>query len=222
MTHSSTDAVHFNRRTMLTAGAASMLLAGCSGGLLGPSQDPLQIYVLRPQFRKLDDVAAVSWQLSVAQPDVAQSLQTPRIALQRGDTMDFYANAQWSDSTPQLLQSLLVEAFETSGCITGVAPQTAGLRGDVVLEAEVRSFQANYQDESGAPDVSVAIVARLLTTERGAVVATLVSSHDVRAAQNNVPAVVRAFDEATGQALEEIVRWTLKAVPQSGVLPKRA
>jgi cholesterol transport system auxiliary component len=211
MTTASMQATAFSRRGILIAGTSSILLAGCGGGLLSPSQDPLQIYLLKPSLKKFDDIPPVSWQLSVAQPDVAQSLQTSRISLQRGQTMDFYANAEWTDPTAQLLQSLLVEAFETSGGLKGVAPESEGLHADMVLETEVRSFQATYQDENGAPDAVVTISARLLAAGRGEVVGTLISTHETRAAQNSVPAVVQAFGDATGQVLEEIVRWTLKS-----------
>jgi len=217
MTRPYCNTIALSRRGILVVGSASFLLAGCGGSsLIGPTQDPLQIYVLRPQLEKLKGLPAVAWQLTVAPPDAAQSLQTTRIALQRGQTMDFYANAQWTDSMPQLLQSLLVEAFETSGSIKGVAPESAGVHGDMVLETEIRSFQANYEDQAGAPDIVVTIVARLLTAGSREVVGTLISSHDARAAQNTVPSVVQAFDEATGQTLEEIVSWVLRTEPRAG------
>jgi cholesterol transport system auxiliary component len=223
MTRPFRSTIPLSRRGVLVIGSASLLLAGCGGSsLIGPSQEPLQIYVLKPPLRKLDNIPAVGLQLTIEPPDAAQSLQTTRIALQRGQTMDFYANAQWTDAVPQLLQSLLVEAFETSGSIKGVAPESTGVRGDMVLETEIRSFQANYEDQTGAPDVVVTIVARLLTAGKRDVVGTFISSHDARATQNTVPSVVEAFDEATGQTLEEIVGWALKTAPRAGASPRRS
>jgi len=223
MTRPSFKTAGLSRRGILAVGSASIFLAGCGGSsLIGPSQDPLQIYVLQPPLQRLDGAPSVAWQLTVSPPDAAQSLQTTRIALQRGETMDFYANAQWTDSVPQLLQSLLVQAFEKSGSIKGVAPESAGVHGDMVLETEIRSFQANYEDQAGAPDVVVTIVARLLTAGSREVVGTLVSSHDARAAQNTVPSVIQAFDSATGQTLEEIVAWALKAAPRTVAAARHA
>ncbi|HEY5047118.1 MAG TPA: ABC-type transport auxiliary lipoprotein family protein [Rhizomicrobium sp.] len=216
MTHSPIVAAAFSRRAVLAAGAASGLLAGCGGNLIGPSQEPPQIYVLKPQLTPLDTLPSVAWQLSVAQPEAPQALETVRIALQRGQTMDYYANAQWTDPTPRLLQSLLIEAFESSGCIRGVAPEAAGVRADYVLETEIRSFEAQYQAENGAPDINVHIVARLVTAGRGEVVGTFEAGNHAPAAQNTVPAVVQAFGEATGQTLEDIVRWSLKAGAEKG------
>jgi cholesterol transport system auxiliary component len=206
---------------VFAAVAAALVLAGCGGSLLGPSEPPPQIYILKPEFRPIDDAPSVGWQLSIAEPDTAQTLQTARIALQRGQTMDYYADAQWTDSTPRLLQSLVVQAFETSGRVRGIAPESAGARADYVLETETRSFQAQYPADNGVPSVVVTIVARLVTAGHGDVIGTFETSHDAQAAQNTVPAVVQAFDAATSQSLEDIVEWTLK-VPPRKVAPPRA
>ncbi|MGD0190576.1 MAG: ABC-type transport auxiliary lipoprotein family protein [Rhizomicrobium sp.] len=196
------------RRVLCVAGTSSLLLAGCGGGLISPSQAPLQIYVLNPAVRRLDG-PQISWQLAVGRPEVTESLQSERIALLRGNTLDYFANAEWSDPTARLLQTLLVEAFETSGRISGVAAESAGVRADYSLETEVRNFEAHYVDENGAPDVVVAIVAKLLD-QKGNVLGTLESRHDARATQNTVSTVVTAFERATGDAVEEIAAWALE------------
>jgi cholesterol transport system auxiliary component len=202
-----------SRRTLCVTGTASLLLAGCGGGLISPSQAPLQIYVLNPAVRRLDG-PQITWQLAVGHPEVAESLQTERIALQRGNTFDYFANAEWSDPTSRLLQTLLVEAFETSGRISGVAAESAGVRADYSLETEIRNFEAHYQDENGAPDVVVAVVAKLLN-QKGDVLGTLDSRHDAKATQNTVSSVVSAFERASGDMVEEIAGWALE-------LPARA
>jgi cholesterol transport system auxiliary component len=206
------------RRRLLVVSVAALILSACGGGLLGPSQEPPKIYVLQPQLRALDDAPARTWQLAIAQPDAAQTFQTARIALQRGQTMDYYADVEWTDSTPHLLQSLLVQAFETSGRIRGVAPESAGVHADYVLETEIRSFEARYQGDNGPPTAVVSVVARLVSAGRGEVVGTFQVSHEAQAAQNSVPAAVEAFDQATSQTLEDIAGWTLKTAPQNGAL----
>jgi cholesterol transport system auxiliary component len=197
-----------SRRALVLIATASLALAGCG---IGPTNPPAQIYVLDPDFTALPDAPKVDWGLAVARPDVADVHDTERLALQRGQTMDYYADAQWTDSAPRLLQSLLVEAFEKSGRIGAVARDSGGVRGDYILTGEVRHFEAQYDSGNAAPNVVVDIEAKLLTLPRRDVVATLDSTHQVRAAQNSVPAVVAAFNQATGAALEEIAAWTLRA-----------
>src|ERR1700733_4710411 len=115
------------RRSLLLAAAATLALAGC-GSLLGPSNPPAQIYRLQPDFPPSGaEGPPDSWQLAVSAPDVSRTLETDRIALLRGARMDYYADAQWNDSVPRLVQQLLVEAFEKSGRIPAVARESGGL-----------------------------------------------------------------------------------------------
>jgi cholesterol transport system auxiliary component len=185
------------------------VLAGCSG-IIGPSGPPAQIYVLQPQLSALSDAPKVSWQLVIGEPSTSESLDTLRIALIRGQGLDYYANAQWTDSMPHLFQNLLVQAFETSGKIAAVAGSTEGVRADYVLGTEIRSFEAHYATENGAPTIVVDVVARLMGIDLRVVIATLFSHHEAPAARNDIPSVVSAFDQAVGATLEDIAAWTLR------------
>jgi cholesterol transport system auxiliary component len=196
------------RRSLFAGSTAILTLGGC-GSLLGPSGPPPQIYRLQPDFPTFAPGPSVSWQLAVARPVAAQALETDRIALLRGAAMDYYAAAQWNDSVPRLVQSLLVEAFERSGRILAVARESEGVRADYTLETEIRDFDAQYTTENGAPTIVVDLMARLLGAQ-GAVVA----SHDVRQSQaasaNSVVSVVQTFDQALGAALGLLVTWSLQ------------
>jgi cholesterol transport system auxiliary component len=192
-----------------------LLLAGC-GSLLGPSNPPPQIYVLKPPLAVLADAPAVSWQLAVSRPEMAQMLDTDRIALVRGAIMDYYADAQWTDASSRLLQGLLIEAFAKSGKILGVGRDTGEVRADYVLQTQVRDFEAQYQGGNGVPTVSIVISAQLTAARTREVVASFEATRDVPAAQNTVPAVVETFDAATSAALEDIARWALRTPPAAG------
>ncbi|MGH6871944.1 MAG: ABC-type transport auxiliary lipoprotein family protein [Rhizomicrobium sp.] len=195
------------RRALLVSTAATVLLAGC-GSLLSPSNPPAQIYVLDPGFSALPG-AAVDWALVIGQTDVPNVYDTERLALKRNETMDYYANTQWTDSTPRMLQSLMVEAFEKSGRIKAVARDSGGVRGDYVLTSELRHFEALYDQGDGAPQVNVNIVVKLLALPRRDVLATHDAFQRVRATANSVPAVVQAFNQATGATIADIVQWAL-------------
>ncbi|HTT83662.1 MAG TPA: ABC-type transport auxiliary lipoprotein family protein [Rhizomicrobium sp.] len=198
-----------SRRLFLPASVALLALAGC-GSLIGPSGPPPQIYRLAPEFPAPAGGAPVSWQLAVGRPNTTQTLDTERIALTRGTMMDYYANAQWNDTAPRLLQSLLVEAFERSGRIAAVAPESEGLHADYLLLTELRDFDAQYDSANGAPLVVVDIAAKLADS-RGKVVAAREVHQTARASQNSVAAVVDAFDQATAAALTDLVTWTLQS-----------
>jgi len=196
------------RSALLAAAPLVLLLAGC-GSLLGPSNPPPQIYVLNPAFAPVD-APTVNWQLSVVRPDAADVYDTERIAIQRDGIMDYYADAQWTDETEPLIQRMIVRGFEKSGHIAAVARERDGLHADDLLQIEVQNFVARYDDDNGAPTADVELVAKLMTADRHTVIATLDSHHEAHAAANSIAAAVAAFNVATGQAIDEIVGWTLK------------
>jgi cholesterol transport system auxiliary component len=208
-----------SRRAFLLIGSASFVLAGCG---IGPTNAPAQIYVLDPDFGASPDAPRVDWGLAIAHSDVADVYDTERLALERGQTMDYFADAQWTDATPRLLQSLLVEAFEKSGKIGAVARDGGGLSSDYILTTEIRHFEAQYDSGNAAPNIVVNIEAKLLTLPHRDVVATRDIRHEARAAQNSVPAVVAAFNQATGAVLEEIVVWALRAPGSSSTVTPSA
>ncbi len=197
-----------SRRALLMAAPATLVLAGC-GGLIGPSSAPPQIYMLEPHFGPVD-APNVNWQLSVTRPDAADVYDTERLVIERGQIMDYYADAQWADQTETLLQRLIVEAFEKSGRIAAVARDREGLHADVLLQVEVRNFLARYDSDSGAPTILVELVAKLVTPQARMVIATLDARHEEAATANSIAAAVVAFNSAIGAALEEIVAWTLR------------
>lgn len=195
------------RRAVFVASSA-VLLTAC-GGLLGPQEAPPQMYVLHPQFAALPNVPPTQWQIDVAPPATSDVLDTKRIALTRGLTMDYYAGAAWTDQAPDLLQDLIIEAFEKSGKIKAVGRPSGGVRGDLLLTTNVGDFSAHYAAENGIPTIVVDIVAKLITATHHDVVATHEARREVVASANSVPAVVQAFNDATGQAIEDIVGWAL-------------
>lgn len=195
---------------ILTPIAAALIFALAACSSLGPPPAP-QLYVLAPQLGAIADAPQVSWQLVVAEPDAPESINSSRIALTRGVTLDYFANAAWADRVPALIQSALVDAFDKSGKIAAAGRDTEGVRGDYRLETVLRDFSAHYGGENGNPTITVRIVAKLIKNRE--IVATLDSVHTEQAGANSVPAVVEAFDTALSASLEEIAGWALKSAP---------
>ena len=196
------------RRAALVT-ASALLLAAC-GSLIGPSEPPPQLYILHPALGAIGDAAQIDAQITVSPPVVSDVLDTKRIALKRGQTMDYYANSAWTDQTPDLLQGLLVEALEQSGKAKAVGRVSSGVRPDYILVTEVHDFAAHYDGEA-APKIVVDVVAKLVTATRHDVVGTYDAHREAQASANSVPAVVDAFNEASGAALEDIAGFALNS-----------
>ena len=210
-----------SRRAVLLGGAAFVLTA-CSD-LIGPTQVPKQLYPLQPTGGAATTGPKVDFSLAVGTTTDSQHLDSARIALIQADgSIDYYANSEWTDHLPVLVQNALVEAFEESGRIDAVASDTAGFHADYFLEAEVRDFQAHYSVPDGIPTVRVRIEAKLAPTRGREIMSGLNSVHEITASANSVPEVVRAFDTALGQVYSEIVNWALAAPGRAALEPAPA
>lgn len=190
------------------AGGAVLALTGCSS-LLGVTP-PGKLYQLTAPRNFATGLPHVSAQLLIDLPQASAGIDTDRIALSRSPlSLDYFADAQWTDRLPELIQNLLVAAFENSGAITAVGSNSAGLRTDFALRSEIRHFEAVYDTPNGPPRVWVEIVTRLAAMRQRAIVAEGRFEQRALAAANDVPAIVAAFNAANQTVLRDIVVWTV-------------
>lgn len=203
-------------RRMLLIGGGAIVLAGCSD-LIGPTSAPQQLYSLRPNGGSYTAGPKVPWSLAILTTTISDHLDSSRIALTQSDnSVDYYAGCAWTDHLPRLVQNTLVEAFENSGRIAAVSADSEGFHADYLLQAQIRAFEARYVAPDGIPTVWVRVESKLAPTRGREIVASQNSVHQVQASANSVPAVVRAFGDAMGAVLSDIVNWTLSAPPPPG------
>lgn len=198
--------------------AAIIILAGtasCAGNILpGAFTDPAPIYVLSPKSTFPDDLPKVDWQLTIDVPVADAGLNSRRIAVRQSQySMDYFARANWIDSAPIMVQTLLVESFENTAKIISVGRQSVTLRPDYSLLTELREFQAEYFGP-GAPRVRVRLNAKLVKMPQRVIIATSNFEAVESSAKRDLPSVVRSFDEALGKVLKRLVTWTLRNAPK--------
>jgi cholesterol transport system auxiliary component len=197
-------------RTVLSGavGAAILTLSGCVD--LPGMGTPARLYMLSPKSSFAGDLPDVKWQLVVELPTAPSGLATPNIALTHDPIqLQYYADAKWAERAPQMVQTLIVESFENSGKIIAVGRQAIGLRSDFNLKSDLREFQAEYRQGSGAPIAHVRINAKLIKQPRRQIIASQAFEANVEAASGSMGDIVRAFDESLGKVLRRIVEWTL-------------
>ena len=196
-------------RRMVIA-ALALAPAGCTS-LLPAGAAPPKLYTLTPASDFPPEGRRVAWQLLVDVPASAVALDTDRIALSRGaTTIDYFADAAWTDRAPLLVQSLLVQSFENSGRITAIARESLALRADYILRPELRHFEAEYGGGS-APSAHVQIGAKLVKMPERNIVAQQRVDTAAPARENQVPAIVEAFNTALHEAMRKLVDWALDA-----------
>jgi len=207
---SGTRLAFITRREAILAGAAP-LIAGCGGIQLLPTPMQPQLYVLRPDIMPPAGMP-VRWRLTVGTPDASASLDTERIALSRtATTMDYFANAAWTDRVPAMIQRLLLQTFDASNRIVAVSRDTSGVENDYLLETEIRDFEARYDTPDVAPQIIVTIQARLARMPQREIVAGVNVRQQAQATANVLDSIVLAFNQATGAAVSQVANWTLNA-----------
>jgi cholesterol transport system auxiliary component len=188
----------------LALAAAVLLLTAC-GGILPVPKAPSNLYNLSPKSNFDPGLPRVEWQLVIEEP---VGLDTARIAVRPSPLeLGYFGDIRWTERAPKMVQTLLVESFENSGTIVAVGRQAIGLRADFSLKTEIREFQV---EDFGGGKIRVRINAKLIRQPRQ----IIVRSASFEAAVDDPPTEsmedsIRAWDEAMGTVLRDIVEWTI-------------
>src|SRR5262249_1641655 len=143
-------------------------------------------------------------------PLTPAGLDTSRIALTRSAvSIDYFADSEWTERAPLLVQTALLQSFENSRAINGIDRESVGLRADFILKTELRHFEAVYDSPHEPPEIWVAINVRLVNPTTRDIIALASFERRERASANEIPSIVSAFDEALGGVMKEIVVWTV-------------
>jgi len=192
----------------LVLAALALAPAGCSG-LLSSSKPPPQLYTLTPASDFPPGGGRITWQLLVDVPVSTAALDSDHIALSRSPTtVDYFADAAWTDRAPLMLQSLIVQSFENSGRITAIGRESLALRADYVLRPELRHFEADYTGGS-VPSAHLQISAKLVKAVDRIIVGQQLFDAVVPAKANVIPDIVDAFNVALHQSARQMVDWAL-------------
>jgi cholesterol transport system auxiliary component len=183
-----------------------LALAACSSLLPQPAPPP-PLYRLNPATQ-FTPGPTVPLQLVVDRPLAEAALDTTRIALTRSPTtLDYFADAAWTDHLSAMIQTLLVASLDNAHRLAAVGPQSGDLRTDVALVANLRHFEAVYGG-NGAPKWRIEINAKLVAMPDRTLIARRDFSVETTASANAVPAIIDAADAAWRRAAAGIADWT--------------
>ncbi len=140
----------------------------------------------------------------MAEPAAERDIDTTRIALSRtANVIEYFADGNWSDTAPKMVQAKMIEAFESTNAIVAVGRDAAGLRADYILQSDLRDFQADYTN--GAATAHIRLIAKLVQMPDRRITRTVTAEATAPAAGKDLPAIVTAFELALGQALTKVV-----------------
>jgi phospholipid/cholesterol/gamma-HCH transport system substrate-binding protein len=187
------------------SGKLDTIVAGLerlTGG--GPANGPQTVYDLTvpTQFAALGD--APRGQLVVAEPTALIALETRKFLIRPNPSDDpTFAKAEWSDNTPKLLQTKIIQAFENAGLSQAVSRPAEGLAADKQLALDIRKFQISTTPE---PTAEVEFAAKIVS-DQGRILGAKVFHTSVPVKVVNAAAAAAALDEAFGKSATELVTW---------------
>jgi cholesterol transport system auxiliary component len=198
-----------------------LLLPGCAKLLTEP---PRPLYRIGAPTDFPATLPRVPVQIVVATPYASGALDSQRIALSRSPvSLDYLADGDWIDRAPNMLQTVLIEAFENSRTVAGVGPQSLSLRADYVIESDLRHFEVAYDLPSGdsgpgdshaagaegRPVAWVALAVKLVKVPEHKILAQTVVSAREAAAVNATPQIAVAFNTAAASVARQVVSWAV-------------
>jgi cholesterol transport system auxiliary component len=208
MTVTAAGARRASRRRIL-AGLVTGCLAPAVTACLGGGPPPRQ-FTLTPVTNFPGGLPTVKWSLVVDEPTAARQIDTSRIALMNGPfRVEYYADVEWTDNAPAMVQLLLMQSFQNTGRLPVVAPTRQTLAADFLLLSNLRKFQVE-NDASGTPQASVVIEASLLRMPRRTPVATARFEKTTPVDSKSTETVTAAFDASLGDVMRRVVAWTLE------------
>jgi cholesterol transport system auxiliary component len=205
-----------SRRELLAGLLMVSLLPAIWACGLGGGPPPRQ-YTVSPVTGFPQGPRPAAWSLVVDEPTAPHQLDTSRIALMSGPfQVEYYADVEWTDNAPAMVELLLIQSFQNTGRLPVVASTHQTLSTDFLLLSNLRKFQVE-RDASGVSQATVVLETTLLRMPRREPVATARFEKATPVAADSIDAVTTAFNTSLGEVIRQVVDWTLE---RGGTAPK--
>jgi phospholipid/cholesterol/gamma-HCH transport system substrate-binding protein len=145
--------------------------------------------------------------LIVADPASLLMFETRKILVRPGGNEDpSFAGAEWSDSTPKLVQEKIIQSFENAG--VPVARSSENVTADNQLFLDLRKFQLSA---SAAPSAEVEFGAKIVSAN-GRLLGARIFECSAAPKSANAAETVDALNEAFGKCATQLVEWTASLI----------
>ncbi len=159
-------------------------------------------------------------QLTVLEPSALSVLDSDRIqSLAPTGGFTAFADAQWGDLLPKLVQITFARSLEDAGLIASVSRATDGPAADFQLSLDIRRF---HLAPSQLAEIELGVK---LLDSKGRVVASRVVRASAPAQASSGAATAAALNRAFASVTTELVAWTARAIELShskAVVPRKA
>jgi cholesterol transport system auxiliary component len=155
------------------------------------------------------DLPQVQWSIAVDPPETVPALNTNRIALAFAENeFDYYADVQWGDEAPTMVQQVIIGSLQNSGRISVVVNERERMRTDFRLSSFLAPFFA-VGAKGAAPEVRVGLNVQLIRSRGRKTVGTKAINGAVQSSGPDISSIVAAFNTGMNEVIEELVTWTI-------------
>ena len=206
-----------SRRSALSLGMAFLglpaALSGCGAiSALDAVSTPLDVYELRPPAVPAEAARGgrIARDVIVEVPTSAGSLDTDRIMIRPNPLQaEYLPEARWSESTPVMVQTLMLRSLEATNRLRYVGRRPLGAGGDVAILTEIQDFQAELAPDGKTAQVHMRLRVTLVRENDARILSTRTFATRAAAASTKTLPVVEAFDAAAQQILADFTVWTM-------------
>jgi cholesterol transport system auxiliary component len=198
----------FSRRTVLMM-SASASLSGCGAvAAVSRASEPRDTYTLSA-LAPTGARASGTSHLVIETPTSGGELSTDRILIKVSPLQaEYLPDARWSEQTPAMVQTLMINSTLNRGGFRLVTRVGAGLMPDYTLMTEIQAFQAELTGpEADGVQVRITLHLSLIREEGRSIVGTRTVTTVVQAPSDASDALVAALDRAMLSVMGEAVMW---------------
>jgi cholesterol transport system auxiliary component len=196
-----------SRRALSVLAPASLALAALAlGGCVSvfPHSKPVQLYELSPELEQgTAQPARKIVNVRLASVDFEEASAGDRLLTVRDGQAAYIAGARWVSPARVLFDEDLQRAFAAQGGPVRLVARSDASAAPLSLSVSVETFRVEFQD--GAPTVETVLRARLTRYPDRAIVLDRRISMSRKADANRVSAIVKAYNDALGAALTDLV-----------------
>jgi len=192
------------------AGRLDGIVAGLermTGG--GAAAAPKVVYDLNAPQDFAPPKKSIKGQLVLPDPTSILMFDTQRILfMPPGGEHPGFADFQWSDSLPKLVQAKLIQSFENYDPAHAPLRAADGIAADYQLLIDIRSFQIAVDSE---PTAEISFSAKILG-KNGRAIASRLFVDKKKLESLDSQSAVRAFHTAFGAIAKDLVNWTITTI----------
>ncbi|MCW3784646.1 ABC-type transport auxiliary lipoprotein family protein [Defluviimonas salinarum] len=197
-----------SRRSLLSF-AAMAGLSGCSAvSAVSRASDPLDTYTLSP-LGPVQPQPGGTRHLVVEMPTSGGELSTDRVLIKISPLQaEYLPDARWSEPTPAMVQTLLVNSLLNRGGFRLVSRVGAGLMPDYTLMCEIQAFQAELTGpDLASAQIHVALQMTVIREAGREIAGTRRFESTTSVISDSTVALIAGIDAAMQSVMADAVGW---------------